>query len=397
MGRIGLGVRSTINVAYSDSIELAHGNTSGDNQGVTKIAIFLQNLAGGGAERMMLHLASGLAQRGIAVDLVVVRAEGEYIPAIPNNVRLVNLRLRRTLLSIPSMVRYLQKERPAAVLSALVHVNIAAVLAARLSGRSQRIVVSERNTISIDSMTTPTLGVRIAHWLVPWLYPRADAIVAVSAGVAEDLASFCGMALERITVINNPVVTPNLAALAQEAVDHPWLATTGPPVILGVGRLAFQKNFQILIEAFARVLSVRPARLIILGEGPQRPELEAQIRRLQLFDSVALPGFVSNPYSYMSRASVYVLSSRWEGSPNALVEAMACGTPVVATDCRSGPAEILAGGQYGHLVPVADANALAKAIIETLENPASDAILRQRAADFNLEHAVDQYLEVLLA
>ena len=361
-----------------------------------RIAIFLQDLAGGGAERMMLHLAGGMADRRVAVDLVVVRAEGEYLSAIPSNVRLIDLGRRRTLASIPALVRYLRRERPTALLSALVHVNVAAILAACVSGRSQRIVISERNTISIDSATTATFAVRIAHWLVPWLYPRADGIVAVSAGVADDLAAYSGLPVERIKVINNPVVTPGLIALAREMPDHPWLSTDGPPVVLGVGRLSAQKDFQTLLEAFARVRRARSTRLIVLGEGTQRRELEAQVRRLQLTNSVALPGFVSNPYAYMARASVYVLSSRWEGSPNALVEAMACGTPVVATDCRSGPAEILAGGRYGRLVAVGEPDALARAILETLDKPLSSEILRQRVSDFSLERSVDAYLEILL-
>lgn len=361
-----------------------------------RIAIFLQNLAGGGAERMILRIAAGLADRQIAVDLVVARAEGEYLRDIPDHVRLVDLGGRRVIECIPELARYLRRERPSALLSALVHVNIAAIVAARCSGRSLRVVISERNTISLDSSSPSTFAVRVAHWLVPWLYPKADKIIAVSAGVADDLAAFSGLPIERIEVINNPVITPDLLRLASEAPRHPWLSAAGPPVILGVGRLSAQKDFKTLLDAFSRVRRVLPARLIVLGEGGERAELEDQVKRLNLTDSVDFPGFSRNPYAFMARASVFVLSSRWEGSPNALVEAMACGAPVVATDCPSGPTEILCGGKYGRLVTVGDPDALAKAVLDTLGAPPSAEVLRQRASDFGLERSVDAYLNVLL-
>ena len=230
-------------------------------------------------------------------------------------------------------------------------------------------------------------------WLMKIFYPRADGVVAVSKGVADDLAVVIGLPRERITVIYNPVVTPELLQKAQEPIDHPWFHPGEPPVILGVGRLTKQKDFPTLIQAFALVRKERPARLIILGEGEDRYELEELIRKLGIASDVDMPGFVDNPYKYMAYSTVFVLSSAWEGLPTVLIEAMACGCPVVSTNCHSGPAEILENGKYGKLVAVGDAAGLAEAMVGTLDAPESLNVVR-RAQDFGVEQAVAGYLEI---
>ena len=361
-----------------------------------KIAIFLQNLAGGGADRMMLNLANGIAERGINVDLVLSRAEGVYLANVAQGVRVVDLGVRRTLFSVPFLARYLRRERPTALLSALVHVNVAAILAARLARTKARIVISERAPISRNAGSAASTFVRLAHRSVPWLYPLADGIVAVSQGVAEDLARFGRLPLDRIVAINNPVVTGSLERQASEPVDHPWFAAGAPPVILGVGRLAAVKDFATLLRVFAKVRRERTAKLMILGEGPERRALEALVQELDLTQDVEMPGFVDNPYAVMARAAVLVLSSRWEGSPNVLVEAMACGTQVVVTDCPGGAAEILVNGRFGRLVPVGDSRRLAEAIKGALDDPVSAEQLRKRADDFAVERSVSRYLNILL-
>jgi glycosyltransferase involved in cell wall biosynthesis len=208
-----------------------------------------------------------------------------------------------------------------------------------------------------------------------------------------------GVPRDRVETIYNPVVTPDLESLARAAVDHPWFAGDGPPILLGAGRFVAQKDFSTLVKAFARVRAVGPARLMILGRS-KRPararRLRALAEHLGVAADVALPGFAANPFAYMARASAFVLSSRWEGLPGVLIEAMACGCPVVSTDCPSGPREILAGGSYGPLVPVGDAAALAEAILRVLALPPDRARLRTRAAEFSVEQAVDRYLDVLL-
>jgi glycosyltransferase involved in cell wall biosynthesis len=230
--------------------------------------------------------------------------------------------------------------------------------------------------------------------LARWLYPKAYKVVAVSQGVAADTARFYRLPLDKVEFIYNPVVTPELISLSMQPVEHPWFSPGEPSVILGVGRLTRQKDFSTLLRAFALVRRERPMRLVIVGDGEERARLCALAHQLGIDEDVLLAGFDANPYRYMRRASVFVLSSRWEGLPSVLIEAIACGTPVVSTDCPSGPREILEDGKWGKLVPVGDPDKLAEAIIDTLDNPpAYDPAVR--AADFSVERAVEGYLNAL--
>jgi glycosyltransferase involved in cell wall biosynthesis len=226
-------------------------------------------------------------------------------------------------------------------------------------------------------------------------FGEADAVIAVSGAIAEDIAQHTGVARHRIRTIYNPTFTGDLVDKASAPLDHPWFERGCPPVILGVGRLAAQKDFPALLRAFAAVRGRRPARLVILGEGRLRRELMTLAHSLGIAADMDMPGYVSNPLAWMSRASVFVLSSTCEGLPGVLIEAMAAGCPVVSTDCPSGPAEILENGAYGRLVPVGDHLALAEAIAATLDAPHDPQRLRRRAADFSVTGAVDAYLDVL--
>ena len=364
--------------------------------GSKKIALFLPDLSGGGAERMMINLAHGFVNLGAEVDLVLIRKEGTYLSLVPSSVRIVDLGAGRTIRSITALAGYLRRERPAALLSTFVNVNVAALLARRLARVPVRVVVREANYASIKNASEDRLIMRLTGRLQPWAYRWANAIVAVSQGVGDDLVRNIGVAADRMRVIKNPVVTPDLHRLAAEPTDHPWFVPGQAAVILGVGRLTAQKDFPTLIRAFARIRQRRPAKLVILGEGEDRPMMERLRNDLGLHADIDLPGFVENPYALMARAAVFVLSSRWEGSPNALVEAMACGTPVVATDCPSGPAEILDGGRFGRLVPVSDAIMLGESIVRTLDAPLAAKILSGRADNFSAECSAEQYLHVLL-
>lgn len=361
---------------------------------MSSLALFLTALDGGGAEKIMLNLARGFVEQGLEVDLVLVKAEGPYLSAIPPGVRVVDLGGKRLLLSLPAIIRYLQQKRPVALLSALEDANLVALWTRRLSGVSTRVVVSVHNTLSREAQNSTQLKRRIAPYLARLFYPWADAVVTVSQGAADDLKSL-GISPERIQVIYNPVVTPEFFEKVQQLLEHPWFSPSQPPVILGVGRLEKQKDFSTLVKAFALVKQQLPARLIILGEGKERPILEALVQELGLKDDVALPGFVSNPYAYMARSAVFVLSSLFEGLPTVLIEAMAAGTPVVSTDCESGPDEILNNGEYGKLVAVGDVQGIAEAIVRTLKEPLNTQVLQQRAADFSLEKAVAKYRQVL--
>lgn len=369
------------------------GHGEGLVKGGQHLALFMPSLAGGGAERIMLTLAEAFAECGYRVDLVVTRAVGALAGEIPASVRLVDLGAKRIATSLPALVRYLRNDRPDALLSALAPANCIAVWARRLAGGATRLVLSEHNTLSQSTRGSCNRRERILPALMRRYYPNADAVVAVSAGVADDLAFTIGLERQRIEVIYNPVVTERLHRLAEVPIEHPWFGDSAPPVILGVGRLTAAKDFATLIRAFARLRKQRALRLLILGEGEERAGLEALVRRLGVGDDVAMPGFVINPYPYMKHASQFVLSSKWEGLPTVLIEAMACGTPVVSTDCPSGPAEILEGGKWGRLVPVGDETALAEAIGAALRVPGADA--RSRAAVFSPDRAVGRYLRLL--
>ncbi len=360
----------------------------------SRLAIFVHSLYGGGAEKAMFNLACGFSRLGIDVDLVLLRVEGPYLSQVPPEVRVIDLGGRRLLFSLNALIRYLRQEQPTVLLSTLDDTNIAALWTQRLSGKDFRVVVNVQNTISQDAKNATQLKWKLMPQLVRWFLPWADAIVTVSQGVADDLVQI-GLPSENIQVIHNPIVTPELFQKAEAELEHPWFAAGQPPVILSVGRLEKQKDFPTLIHAFAQVRRQHPVRLIILGEGNERSHLEALVKELHLTEDVSLPGFVANPYAYMSRASVFVLSSLFEGLPTVLIEAIAVGTPVVSTNCKSGPAEILADGRYGKLVSVGNIQDMAKAIIETLEMVPDRKSLQQRAADFSLEKALIQYQQVL--
>ncbi|MCS7240863.1 MAG: glycosyltransferase [Candidatus Bipolaricaulota bacterium] len=361
-----------------------------------KVAFFFHGLLGGGVERVMLHLARGFVQRGIGVDMVLQRAEGPLVPQVPPQVRVIDLGAKRMRWALPGLVRYLRAEHPPALLAALDHANVVAILAKAIARVPTRVVVSVHFNTSQVVRHARSFRDRSVRWWTRSFYSRADTVVAVSRGVAEDLVTQSRLPREKVRVIYNPVVTPELFRQAEEDPVHPWFTPGSLPVILGVGRLSKQKDFATLIRAFARARRARPARLVILGEGEERPNLERLVQELGLKESVSLPGFVENPFPFMKRAAVFVLSSRWEGLPTVLIEALALGTPAVATDCPSGPAEILEGGKWGRLVPVGDEQALAQAILETLEEPFAPPGAPERMRErFGLESVVDQYLEVL--
>ena len=361
----------------------------------TKIAIFAPSLAGGGAERGAIKLAEGLARRGFDVDLVLAAAEGPRLQEIPAEVRLVDLGARRVLGSLPGLVRYLRREKPRGLASVLDHANIVALWARKLGRYPGRVVVIEQNTLSEAALNGKTRRDRLMPRLVRRFYPWADYVVGVSQGVADDLAQFVSLSSDKLRVISNPIVASDIGELAMAPIDHVWFER-GEPVFVAAGRLRPQKDFPTLLRAFADVRSRRAARLMILGEGPERGRLEALVEELELADDVSLPGATPNPYAYMARSTAFILSSRWEGLPTVLIEAMSCGAPVIATDCPSGPQEILAGGRYGTLVPVGDVAALAEAMEAALDGK----LARPPVESWNpyrIETVVDEYLPLLVA
>jgi glycosyltransferase involved in cell wall biosynthesis len=375
-------------------------NTSSDVGDCTKrhkprIALFIPCLAGGGAERVTVTLANELGERDLDVVLVLANGSGVYSSELSPRVRTVDLRARGVASALPRLITFLRRERPAALLSSLNHASVIACLARRLALVGSRLVIVQHSVL-------PPLGpghgirVRMVRWLSKRVYQWADEIVAVSQGVADDLVGVLGLPRDRVTVVHNPVLTGDLLAKASEPCDHPWFLPELPPVIMSAGRLATEKDFGLLVRAFAHVRATKPARLIILGEGPLRNELEKLVRELGVRDDVSMPGFVLNPYAYMSRAAVFVLSSRREGLPTVLVEALACGTSVVSTDCVTGPRVILQNGRLGLLVPVGDEDALARAILRVIAGERAPPVPRKCLAEYEAETATDRYLRVLL-
>lgn len=364
---------------------------SGTNE--QRIAVFAPNMAGGGAERAAVKLAEGIADRGFDVDLVLAAAEGPRMDEIPPHVRVIDLKARRVATSLPALTRYLRRERPRAIASVLDHANVVVLCARRLGRYRGRVVVIEQNTLSVATANGKSWRDRLMLRLVGRSYPWADHIVGVSAGVMDDLVQVTDLDPDRVRVIFNPIVTPDLLQKAREPVEHPWFAES-TPVFVAAGRLRPQKDFPTLLRALALIVTRRPARLVVLGEGPERARLEALVGELDLREHVQLLGATDNPYAYMARATAFVLSSRWEGLPTVLVEALSCGVPVIATDCPSGPREILAGGKYGELVPVGDVERLAAAMERALDGE----LVRPPAESwrpYEFDVVVDEYLDLL--
>ncbi len=353
----------------------------------------IPTLAGGGAERTYLNLAAGFHQAGYQVDLILARANGEYLSQIPAGINLVDLNASRMAKTLPGLIRYLQTCRPRVLLAALELTHIIALLGQGLAGTPTKVIVTIHSIISqSDHFYLPTRS--LERQLMKLLYPRAGEIVGVSKGTARDFANYLGFPLSRIHVIYNPIITPSLLEEAQQPIQDPWFAEGQPPVILSVGRLHPVKDFSMLIKAFALTRQRTPLRLLILGEGTQREELEDLARRTGLQEDISLPGFQQNPYPFMRRAAVLALSSRHEAFGRILVEAMACDCPVVATDCPGGVAELVDQGRYGQLVPVGDDEAMAQAILDVLSGAARTPP-REWLQQFELNQVIQNYLQLI--
>ena len=401
-----------------------------------RVAILTPSLAGQGAERKALHIGAGLLERGHEVDIVLQRLICHYPEEVPDRARIfftsqhgdartsaclgrvvaiprplvpepvpwqfryprvaMATRLRGRELPLLLSTRlprwaagiaaYLDREQPRALLAMNVLAATAATMALRLTRRSVRVVAT---------LHEPLKHGRLLH-RARCAYPNANYVVGVSHGVSTEFARIPGLARNRLHVIYNPVVSAFLTRKALEPAHHRWLEHPAAPIILAVGKLIKRKDYSTLLKAFARLLTRCPARLIVLGDGRERQNLVSLAHRLRIVEHVDFPGFVENPYAFLSKANLFVLSSRNEALPTVLIEAMACGCPVVSTDCPFGPREILEEGRLGALVPVGDAEALADAMARTLDEPPQRTELRERASFFNDQRAVRQYENLLL-
>jgi glycosyltransferase involved in cell wall biosynthesis len=361
-----------------------------------RLAVFAATSGHSGVDRVLGNLIAQFSAWGLAVDLLMVRNHGPYLDGseLPG-VKEIDLGAAHVNTALPALVSYLRRVRPAALLTDKDKVNRAAILARILARVDTRLGVRLGTTVSINLAGRSAFARWSQRTSIRRLYPLADRVIAPSRGVADDLAVYTGLARDHIEVVRSPIVTPELARRAGESPGHPWLEGDGPPVILGVGEIGYRKDFETLLRAFATLRRRRSCRLIILGRGRRRDDLLALAGELGVSEDVDLPGFHPNPFAFMARADLFVLSSRWEGMPVVLVEALACGTPVVATDCPSGPAEILVQGVPGTLVPIADARRMAAAMERWLASPVSRSAVERAVAEYRVERSAAAYLRAL--
>ena len=360
---------------------------------MTRVAIYMPSLEGGGAERAMVDLANGLQSEGLTMDMVVIRDDGPWRALMASDVSLVALRSRWTLTGFVKLLRYLRRARPEVVVANGTSSIILAMFARTLS---PGFTVVARIPVNLSAgLAAVNLKWRVMRAAQSWLLPRVDAIVTNSLGSSTDIGRNLPTASARVRTIYNPVVWPGLPEQAGMPVQHPWFQREDTPVILSVGRLEPQKDHATLIRAFALVARQRDARLVVLGEGSARRNLVNLTHEFGIADRVDLAGFHANPFAFMAKSRLFVLSSTQEGMPNVLIQAMACGTPVVSTDCPSGPREVLEDGRWGPLVPVGDVDALADAMLATLDRPPARASLVARAEAFPAEASIQAYMRLI--
>ncbi|MFC4701984.1 glycosyltransferase [Glaciecola siphonariae] len=366
---------------------------------MSKITIVLHDLRGGGAEKMMVRLANQMVEDGDYVDMVLITGGGQNKAYLDSRVRLTELDCARTLSAFIPLRKALKDIKPDAILAALTHINVITSIACFSLGWIKRLSVSERNAFSLDKQVNSDPVMKLTYFIAPFVYrliPRP--VIAVSKGVANDLISTTIVRPKDLVTAPNPVITKETIDAAKQAPKHEWLLDKTEKVIVAVGRLAYQKGFDMLLDAMFEINKTLSCRLIIFGEGELRAELQQQIDTLGLTQKVSMPGYTENPIAEMKAADLYVLSSRFEGSPNAIVEAISVGTPVVAFDCPHGAREILKDGEIGALVENQNAKMLEAAIQEGLsQNKLSPTEPILTVEQFTSENSAARYRELILS
>ena len=363
-----------------------------------RLAVYCGPFDGGSTAKIAARLANGFAARGIATDLLVTDSIDPIPEPTDPGVRLVPMGAMGVLTRVPAMALYLHRRRPRAVLTHRIREDVFTLKAARLAGTKTPVFVTVHGRMSVKLTHIPgAKGQRRWAEFRRW-YPRNRGIVAISQDTADDLRQLLGPQAP-VATIPNPIVTREMHEQAQKPADHPWLAEPkgqrASPVLVFAGRLELEKDLPTLLQAFARLLVQRDARLLIVGDGRLRPEIERERTRLGLDGRVEMPGWAANPYPYLRLADLVVLSSFWDALPTVLIESLALGTPVVSTECGAGPREILDDGRYGRLVPPKDPEALAAAMALTLADPLPPDILRSGGARYEAQRNADLYLELM--
>jgi glycosyltransferase involved in cell wall biosynthesis len=349
----------------------------------------------GGVRQWVLTMANALVDRGHAVDVLTEAPRSRFVDE-----PLLDSRIGRVILGHPWLARfrldaYVRRHPGVRIVSALNHYNVEAARLKQRFGERVHVMLTQRENLSADAAWLSARKYGRATRGARRDFSRADAVVCVSEGLAQDLRDNFGVDPARLHTIYNPAYRASFVSAAGDPVDHPWLSSKDRPVVLAAGRLHHVKGFDDLLRAFARLRERTDARLLVFGEGKARPELEGLVQSLGLSAHVQLPGRVGTLAPWMARADLFVLSSRREGLPAVLIEALAIGMNVVSTRCPSGPEEILENGRWGRLVPVGDVEALADAMAQALERPPADRQpLQARAAEFSLDQALARYLEL---
>jgi len=364
-----------------------------------RISILTHDIGGGTFTNLCTALVRGFQELGAECQLVVLNASEAELSRYPD-ISIVTLNVKRTAFSLLPTARYLREHRPDVLLPMPWYFNIVAVWARYLAGVPTKVILGEHNIISLEAgiehRDKPHL--RFLPILMRYVYPHSDGLIGVSKDTITDLVDTLKIAADiPMRVVLNPINRDRVQQLAQEPIDHPWFQNHDLPVIVTAARLAKQKQLDGLLQAFAQVTQVTPARLLILGEGPLRAELESLCQELDIKDSVWMPGYNTNPYRYMAAADVFVLASAWEGCPIALQEAMGCGAAVVVTDAPGGMKDIIEYGKHGVLVPTGNPDALAKGLLQILTNPDLKQHYQEQAKlrshDFHYLNTSQQYLD----
>jgi len=367
-----------------------------------KIAFVLANLKFGGVEKVVLTLAKGFVEKGIEVTLVLANDEGDFLKQVPHGVNIDSLNIpapdSRGFFAnahrvFVALLRYFSNHDFNVVFPSWYHIDLITMFAIRL------VNLFKKNKTRMILILHGPYESYLSHSRIKYLFSiiaakimlkLPDKLVAVSESVKKSFGNN-----DKIAVIYNPVVPPDMLDKSNEPVDQDFFTAKKIPIIISVGRLSQEKDFATLLRAFAIVKKEIDSQLVIVGEGKERENLKRLARNLHVEDSVWMPGFAENPYKYVSKSSVFVLSSKFEGFALVLVEALSVGCPVLSTDCPGGPREILENGKYGKLVPVGDYKALAKAIVDTLKNPPPKELLQERGKMFSVEAAINKYLELI--
>lgn len=363
---------------------------------IKKISFFLPRILHGGLTQVMLTLASAIIDRGYKVDIVTIHEQWphQFDHLLPCDANLILLPESRPFLSIWPLANYLKKAQADVLITAGSSANNIASLARLLAQSPTKIILTEHSEPSADVFKSEKVSDRIIPFLMKRLYSKADAVVAVSHNVAKDLSSFIKYPLEKIHVIYNPIISQKLTKLSFDDISHPWFSNKQTPIILFVGRLVEMKNIQLLLNAFSIVNESAPSKLVLIGEGPEKEKLISLINELKISKNVLFLDYCINPYAYMRQSDVLVLTSKWEGLPTVLIEAMACGTQVIATDNLNGAKEILNNGKFGTLTPNNNAEMLAENIMKVITYGKQPENVKKRADQFSVDASVDQYLSL---